>query len=72
MGKQECYMQLGNSMNGKFQIFLFLAVELYFVLTWDSVRKQPDQIFTGYLSIIMLEVNLMLMRSRNMLLCGEW
>jgi hypothetical protein len=38
----------------------------------DSVRLDPQVNFTGFLSLTILEINLVLHYQRNMLMCTQW
>lgn len=37
-----------------------------------SVRTNPDQIITGYLSMVIMDLNICQLHLRNMAMCTEW
>jgi len=38
----------------------------------EWVRSDPRQVFTGWLSLVVLDMSLVLMRQRGMLMVSEW
>lgn len=37
-----------------------------------SARETPEEEFEGYLSMIIMEINISTLRQQNMLMCNEW
>jgi len=37
-----------------------------------SARETPEEEFEGYLSMIIMELNISTLRQQNMLMCNEW
>lgn len=37
-----------------------------------SAREEPEDEFEGYLSMIIMELNMTTLRQQNMLMCNEW
>lgn len=42
------------------------------MLTETSARAAPTETFRGYLSVLVVDMNLVTLYKRNMLLCSEW
>ena len=37
-----------------------------------SAREEPEDEFEGYLSMVIMELNMTTLRQQNMLMCNEW
>lgn len=37
-----------------------------------SARETPEEEFEGYLSMVIMELNISTLRQQNMLMCNEW
>jgi hypothetical protein len=49
------------------------SIHLYAVLAnFCSAREAPEDEFEGYLSMIIMELNISTLRQQNMLMCNEW